>query len=135
MNRARPLASRLTEPREQRCKPFDFHQNERKARGSRRWSGISIRPASQAPNFTFGNTSRTSPDLRTPSQNNLDASVFKNFRMTERSTMQFRAEAFNATNHPTWGNPGIDVTNVGSFGVITSKSGSRVMQLALKLLF
>jgi hypothetical protein len=27
------------------------------------------------------------------------------------------------------------VTTVGSFGVITSKSGSRVLQLALKLLF
>ena len=90
---------------------------------------------SQAPNFTFGNTSRTSPDLRTPSQNNLDASVFKNFRITEGSTMQFRAEAFNATNHPIWSNPGTDVTNVGSFGVITNKGGSRVMQLALKLLF
>jgi hypothetical protein len=90
---------------------------------------------SQAPNFTFGNTSRSSPDLRTPSQNNLDASIFKRFRATERTTFEFRAEAFNATNHPIWGNPGLDVTNAGSFGVITSKSGSRVMQLALKLLF
>ena len=90
---------------------------------------------SQAPNFTFGNTSRTSPDLRTPSQNNLDASIFKRFRATERATFEFRAEAFNATNHPIWANPGTDVTNVGSFGVITNKTGSRVMQLALKLLF
>ena len=53
---------------------------------------------SQAPNFTFGNTSRTSPDLRSPSQNNLDASIFKRFRATERTTVEFRAEAFNATN-------------------------------------
>ncbi len=90
---------------------------------------------SQAPNFTFGNSSRTSPDLRTPSQNNLDASIFKRFRATERATFEFRAEAFNATNHPIWANPGTDVTNVGSFGVITNKTGSRVMQLALKLLF
>lgn len=90
---------------------------------------------SQAPNFTFGNTSRTSPDLRTPSQNNLDASLFKNFRVREGMTMQFRAEAFNATNHPTWNSPGTDVTNVGSFGVITDKSGNRQLQLALKFLF
>jgi hypothetical protein len=90
---------------------------------------------SQAGNFTFGNTSRTSPDLRTPSQNNLDASIFKRFHATERATFEFRAEAFNATNHPTWNVPGTDVSNVGSFGVITAKSGSRVMQLALKLLF
>lgn len=90
---------------------------------------------SQAPNFTFGNTSRTSPDLRAPSQNNLDASLFKNFAATERINVQFRAEAFNATNHPTLASPGVDVTNVGSFGVITSKSGSRQLQLALKLQF
>ena len=30
---------------------------------------------------------------------------------------------------------GTDVTNVGRFGVIASKGGSRVMQLALNLLF
>jgi hypothetical protein len=90
---------------------------------------------SQAPVFTFGNTSRTSPDLRLPAQNNLDASIFKRFRATERATFELRAEAFNATNHPTLGTPGQDVTNVGSFGVITTKSGSRVMQLALKFLF
>ena len=90
---------------------------------------------SQAPNFTFGNVGRTLPDVRTPSQNNLDASIFKRFHATERATFEFRAEAFNATNHPIWGNPGLDVTNSSSFGVITSKSGSRVMQLALKMLF
>jgi hypothetical protein len=89
---------------------------------------------SQAPNFTFGNTSRTSPDLRAPSTNNLDASVFKNFAVREGITMQFRAEAFNATNHPIWNSPGTEVTNLGSFGVITAKSGSRQVQLALRLL-
>ena len=31
------------------------------------------------PNFTFGNLGRTLPDVRTPSQNNLDASIFKRF--------------------------------------------------------
>jgi hypothetical protein len=90
---------------------------------------------SQAPNFTFGNTSRTSPDLRAPSTNSLDASIFKNFTIREGTTVQFRAEAFNATNHPVWNSPGTDVTQLGSFGVITAKSGSRQVQLALRLLF
>lgn len=90
---------------------------------------------SQAPNFTFGNLARTLPDVRTPSQVNLDASLFKRFRATERASFEFRAEAFNLANHPTWGNPGVDVTNSGSFGVITTKNGSRVLQLALKFLF
>ncbi len=98
-----------------------------------RWFDTTV--FSQAPNFTFGNLSRTLPDVRMPSQNNVDASLFKNFPVTERMNVQFRAEAFNATNHPTLGAPGTDVTNVGSFGVITTKSGSRQLQLALKLTF
>jgi hypothetical protein len=97
---------------------------------------------SQAPNFTFGNLGRTLPDVRSPSVNNLDASLFKNFRVRESTTLQFRAEAFNATNHPTWGDPsaadrgiGVNVINPGSFGVITTKTGNRQVQLALRLLF
>jgi hypothetical protein len=90
---------------------------------------------SQAPNFTFGNVGRTLPDVRLPSTNNLDASIFKNFRIQERTTLQFRAEAFNATNHPIWGSPGTNVTDPANFGVITTKNGRREMQLALRLLF
>jgi hypothetical protein len=90
---------------------------------------------SQAPNFTFGNVGRTLPDVRLPSTNNLDASLFKNFRIAEQTTLQFRAEAFNAANHPIWGAPGTNVTDPGSFGVITTKNGRREMQLALRLLF
>jgi len=90
---------------------------------------------SQAPNFTFGNVGRTLPDVRLPSTNNLDASLFKNFRIRERTTVQFRAEAFNAANHPMWGAPGTNVTDPGSFGVITTKNGRREMQLALRLFF
>lgn len=88
-----------------------------------------------APQFTLGNTSRTSPDLRAPSRKNLDASIFKNFRIRERSQIQFRAEAFNATNHPTWNSPGTTVNASSGFGQITSASAQRVMQLALKLSF
>ncbi len=90
---------------------------------------------SQAPNYTFGNVGRFLPDLRLPRQVNVDGSVFKNFRMKENVSMQFRAEAFNAVNHPTWNAPGTNVTQVSGFGVITAKSGNRQLQLALKLLF
>jgi hypothetical protein len=90
---------------------------------------------SQAPQFVLGNTSRTSPDLRAPSRKNLDASIFKNFHVMERANVQFRAEAFNATNHPTWNSPGTTVNASSGFGQITSASAQRVMQLALKLSF
>lgn len=89
---------------------------------------------SQAGNFTFGTTSRTSPDLRAPSTHNLDASLFKNFRIQERTTLQFRGEAFNVSNTPVWAAPGTTV-NVAGFGAITSATAQRVIQLALKLMF
>lgn len=88
-----------------------------------------------APQFVLGNTSRTSPDLRAPSRKNLDASIFKNFRLRERTQIQFRAEAFNSTNHPTWSSPGTTVNASSGFGQITSAGAQRVMQLALKLSF
>ncbi len=90
---------------------------------------------SQAPIFTFGNVSRTSPDLRAPGTRGLDFSLFKNFHVRERLTTQFRAEAFNFTNTPQWGTPGTTVNAVSGFGVITSASGQRQIQLALKVMF
>lgn len=90
---------------------------------------------SQAGNFTFGNTSRTSPDLRPPGTRAFDASLFKKFQIQEKARAEFRVEGFNALNHPIWNGPGTDVSQPGSFGVITSKGSQRVLQLALKLEF
>jgi hypothetical protein len=91
---------------------------------------------SQAGNFTFGTTSRSSPDLRGPRDNNFDASLFKRFRIRESFQTEFRAEAFNFFNHPIWNGPGTNVTQPGTFGIVQTKGGQRrVMQLALKLIF
>jgi hypothetical protein len=74
---------------------------------------------------------------RNPSFNNLDASIFKNFSITEQFTLQFRAEAFNATNTPSFGNPGnLNYTSAANFSQITSERGTpRLYQLALKLFY
>jgi len=91
---------------------------------------------SQAGNFTFGNTSRTSPNLRTPGTNNTDMSLFKRFKFRELLQTEFRAEAFNFANHPIWNSPGTTVTDPGNFGIILQKGGQRrVMQMALKVQF
>jgi len=91
---------------------------------------------SQAGNFTFGNTSRTSPDLRGLGSRDFDGSLFKRFYFKETGNVEFRAEAFNAFNHPVWNNPGTTVNTPGSFGVITQKGGQRrQLQLALKIQF
>lgn len=91
---------------------------------------------SQAGNFTFGNTSRTSPDLRAPGTRAFDASLFKRFYFKERSNLEFRAEAFNFFNHPIWNGPGTTVNDPGTFGIINTKGGAtRQVQLALRLQF
>jgi hypothetical protein len=81
-----------------------------------------------------------------PGIENTDLSLFKQFKMSERYSLQFRAEFFNAFNHPNFANPS---ANFGSanFGKVTNTiapilgtdSGGpgdpREIQLALKLYF
>ena len=45
---------------------------------------------------------------------NLDLSVSKNWKFKERLTAQFRAEAFNLTNHPNFANPWGGTSGYGS---------------------
>jgi hypothetical protein len=90
---------------------------------------------SQPAPFTFGNTGRTLPDVRAPSGENIDLSVFKSFRPIERLTAEFRAEAFNLLNQVVFGMP-TTVLSSNQFGVISSQANSpRQIQFALKLLF
>ncbi|MDQ1473848.1 MAG: hypothetical protein QOJ99_5328, partial [Bryobacterales bacterium] len=89
----------------------------------------------QPADFTFGNLSRTYTGVRADRLRNLDFSLFKNFTITEKFRLQFRAETFNLTNTPVFGTPGTTVNGV-NFGVITGQSNPpRNLQLALKLLF
>ena len=91
---------------------------------------------SQPAPFTFGNVSRTLPDVRQPAAKNLDLSVFKNFNLTEHGkVLEFRAEAFNATNTPIFGGPGTSF-GAANFGVISSVGNApRQIQLGLRLAF
>jgi hypothetical protein len=50
--------------------------------------------------------------------------------------VEFRAEAFNLTNTPNFGNPGANLAAPASFGVISGTTiNPRIMQLALKVNF
>ena len=85
--------------------------------------------------FTYGNVSRTLPDVRGPGLTNVDISLMKNTAIRERLSLQFRAEYFNVLNHPNFWQPN---TAFGSqqFGQLNTTTGlPRVGQLALKLLF
>ena len=65
-----------------------------------------------------------------------DMSLFRDFHIYERFSLQARAEARNLLNHPNLGNPGT-VLGSQTFGVIsdTSTNPMRQLQLGLRLLF
>ena len=92
--------------------------------------------------------------FRGPGYTNLDLGVFKNFSLTERFRLQFRAEFFNALNHANFESPRDStdgstlITSTGfgrtccsaastpsSANVIATGESSRVIQLGLKLNF
>ena len=85
--------------------------------------------------YTFGNAGRTFGEG--PGAVNVDASLLKDFAVTEKSALQFRLEALNLLNHANFANPD---TRQGSatFGQITSLvagNQSRILQLGLHYKF
>jgi len=77
----------------------------------------------------FGNEGRNSVDG--PAYGSLDASLDKSFVLGEKSRVQFRAEAFNVTNHVNLIPPVFDM-NSPAFGQITEAQAPRILQFALK---
>jgi hypothetical protein len=87
---------------------------------------------------TYGNLGRgvfTGPGLA-----NLDVSLFKSVALTERASLQFRAEFFNVLNHTNLGTPNATVFSGtsanASAGLITTLATTpRQIQFGLKLIF
>ena len=102
----------------------------------------------EAPAGTFGNVGRNS--LTTPHFQSIDFAVHKQFHMphSEQHVVQFRVEAFNVLNHPSWGAPQGNILAGAAFsgapanaahqgfGVISNTAiPMRQVQLALKYSF
>jgi hypothetical protein len=82
---------------------------------------------------TFGNSQRNI--FHGPPFDSIDMGIGKKWAIFQKYTLQFRWEAFNALNHPSFSTPNTDPTS-SSGGKITSTSNDpRVMQGALKLTF
>ena len=124
--------------------------------GYRQLHGIWFNPNcfAPAPFGTYGNAGRDT--IIGPNLWNLDSSLSKDWKVptiSEQFRIQFRAEAFNVLNHPSFQNPNATVFNAnlatanpaiptsgvspnGSVGRITAtNSQPRQIQLALKFLF
>jgi hypothetical protein len=92
------------------------------------------------PAGTFGNLAKNA--VIGPGLADVDFAMKKQFNITERTNLQFRAEAFNLFNHPNFGNMIVPIfsgsvgARNGSAGRITDTSTtSRQIQFALRLAF
>lgn len=69
-----------------------------------------------------------------PGFQNHNIGLLKDFHITERHALQFRAEAFNFLNHPNWSGPDTNPRSA-TFGKILNKDSERNLQFALRYSF
>ncbi len=117
-------------------------------RGTQYYSINSFRdPNFQRPTNTYRLGSMGRNSMRGPGFAKVDMALFKDFNVTERIVLQFKAEAFNFTNTPRFGNPASNVSsmtinsttgaviNANNFMAITSASDERKFRFGLRLSF
>lgn len=107
------------------------------ARNAAQWFKPDCFAAPASP-YVAGTAPRTLPDLRSDGIHNLDLSLFKNFPITERKNVQFRAEFFNFTNSVQLGKPnaGWNPNNLATFGEVTyAASTPRQVQFGVRFTF
>jgi Carboxypeptidase regulatory-like domain/TonB dependent receptor len=75
--------------------------------------------------------------VRGPGINNWDISLAKVFRLSERWSLEFRGDMYNAFNHAQWDeiDTGFSTAGDNQFGRITGAREPRVAQLSLKITF
>ena len=92
------------------------------------FNGQTLQPAFiQQPNNVLRVLSGEFPTIRPPKVPNADLSLFKAVQVHERFNVQFRAEAFNATNSPQLGGPSTSLTST-SAGVMSLTQSQRPAQ-------
>jgi hypothetical protein len=122
------------------CRPDRVGDPDLDHRSRDGWFAVGIGPGTpwaQAAPGKHGNAGRNS--LRGPSYFQSDLSVFKNFKITEGTNLEFRAEGFNIFNKVNLGLPDSCVDcNPGTAGRIFSLAGGaqmRQFQFGMKLSF
>ena len=86
----------------------------------------------QAP-FTLGNAGRNT--LTGPRVVDLDLSLMKRFRITERLGSELRWDVFNVANHPIFSTPNANLSSAAYGSISGTVIDSRQMQLALRVNF
>jgi len=79
-------------------------------------------------NYYTGDAAITYPEIRAPGRTNLDLNISRTFKMTERFSLEFSANATNAFNHPQFGgsiaSSGAYNMNLGGINVIPPGPGN-----------
>jgi hypothetical protein len=99
-------------------------------------NGQASGPWSRPQKGQFGNVGRNA--LWGPRFTQLDLSFFKDFALTEKAKLQFRAESFNFANHTNLGQPNTCVDCPGTAGRIFGTIGNyvpRTWQMAARVSF
>jgi hypothetical protein len=92
-------------------------------------------------NYTLANSPVVFPNVRNPGSFFTDATLLKKFHINERTYLEGRIEALNVFNHPVYNtnnafNSAFDTNPLSpTFGGVLGKTGSRTMQVGLRLFF
>jgi len=91
----------------------------------------------QSFNTGLRNVPTTLTGMRNQPFLNVNLSLSKTFNFSEKTKLQFRAEAINAFNHPYFGNGiGLDPSNAAAFGIVTTqRNNPRDIQYGVKFVF
>lgn len=84
-----------------------------------------------APQFVIGTASRN--PVRGPAYRDLDLALVKRTRLVEKFDMEFRAEVFNITNTPAFGQPNGSFGSAAFGSITTTTTDPRVAQFALRI--
>ena len=103
------------------------------SRSSKLYQFVNPAAFSVNPLGTFGNAGHLM--LRSPSYFDVDSSISRKFKATERVNVDLRVETFNVTNHPNFNAPGVSNPTSSTFGQVKSAQDPRIMQGAFKVIF
>ena len=83
-----------------------------------------------APQFTLGSASRN--PVRGPAYRDLDVALVKHTTVFHETNLEFRAELFNVTNTPAFGQPNGSFGSAAFGSITTTTTDPRIMQLAIR---
>jgi hypothetical protein len=102
-----------------------------------KWFDTTLFPRSAQPAFTLRTFPTRFPDVRAQGVKSAEISIYKQFTIKERVKWQIRADAYNAFNHPWFGQPTTTTVTDSRFGQLRAdmNNETRIISLVMKIIF